>query len=485
MLQARRESTIPESSGMQIFKTLQAFFLLLMFCACAAAQELPAPVAAALRRAGIPADAIGVYARAVDSSKPLLAVNPTQPLSPASTMKLMTTDAALELLGPAYAWKTSAYVRGREQDGVLEGDLILRGAGDPHLVQENLWLFLRRIRARGLREIHGDLLLDRSLFADDGHDAALFDGEPLKSYNAGADALLLNFNTFDVRFIPDQASGRARLAVEPPVAGLSFSGPRLVDGDCGDWKAKLRPRIDDAAIAIDGDYPYACGEKEWFIHPYQMSRAAYFGAVFRQLWSELGGSFSGAVRDAQLPADARLIAEWESEPLGQVVRDINKYSNNVMARQLLLTLAAEAGARPANAGSGAQALQAWLARKGISAPELVVDNGSGLSRTARVSADTMGRMLIAAYHAPTMPEFIASLPIAAVDGSMRNRLRDVNAAGHAHLKTGTLDGVRAIAGYLLSASGRRYAVVCIVNHPNATASMRATDMLLQWLYEHG
>ncbi|WP_234484869.1 D-alanyl-D-alanine carboxypeptidase/D-alanyl-D-alanine endopeptidase [Noviherbaspirillum pedocola] len=458
---------------------------LLLCCVAAQAQELPAPVAAALRRAGVPPEAIGVYVRAVESPRPLLAINPTLPLSPASTMKLFTTDAALETLGPAYVWKTAAYVRGRQQDGVLEGDLILRGAGDPHLVQENLWLFLRRIRDKGIRDIRGDLLLDRSLFADDAHDAALFDGEPLKSYNAGADALLLNFNAFAVRLVPDQAAGRAQVLVEPPVAGLAVSGPRLVGGDCGDWKGNLSPRIDDAAIAIEGDYPYACGEKEWFIHPYGMKRSAYFGAVFRQIWKELGGSFSGTVRDAPLPADARLVAEWQSEPLGQVVRDINKYSNNVMARQLLLTLGAESGARPADAASGAQAVRAWLARKGIPAPELVIDNGSGLSRNARVSADTMGRMLITAFHAPTMPEFIASLPIAALDGSMRNRLRDSDAAGRAHLKTGTLEGVRAIAGYVLSASGRRYALVCLVNHPNATASLRAMDALLQWVYERG
>jgi D-alanyl-D-alanine carboxypeptidase/D-alanyl-D-alanine-endopeptidase (penicillin-binding protein 4) len=468
-----------------MFRNLQCFFLLAGFCACALAQSLPAPVVAAFRRAGVPAEAIGVYVREVDAARPALAWNPALPLSPASTMKLFTTDAALETLGPAYSWKTAAYVRGRQQDGVLDGDLILQGGGDPHLVQENLWRFLRRLRAAGLRDIRGDLLLDRSLFAEDGHDASLFDGEPMKSYNAGADALLLNFNAFDIRFIPDQAAGRARLEIEPPVAGLAVSGPRLVEGACGDWKGALAPRIVDASIAIDGDYPYACGEKEWFLNPYRMSRAAYFGAVFRGIWKELGGTLSGAVRDAPLPADARLVAQWESEPLGQVVRDINKYSNNVMARQLLLTLAAENGARPADAASGAQAVRAWLAKKGIAAPELVIDNGSGLSRAARVSADTMGRMLVAAYHAPTMPEFLASLPIAAVDGSMRKRLRDSGAGGHAHLKTGTLEGVRAVAGYVLAASGKRYALVCLVNHPNAGASLQAIDALLQWVYEQG
>jgi D-alanyl-D-alanine carboxypeptidase/D-alanyl-D-alanine-endopeptidase (penicillin-binding protein 4) len=468
-----------------MFRKFQVFILLVGLCACALAQELPAPVAAAFRKAGIPADAVGILAREVDSARPLFAVNPMLPLSPASTMKLLTTNAALDLLGPAHTWKTSAYARGREQNGVLDGDLILRGSGDPHLVQENLWLFLRRIRARGIRDIRGDVLLDRSLFADDAHDASQFDGEPLRTYNAGADALLLNFNAFNLRLIPDQAAGRARLVVEPPVTGLAIAGPRLVEGDCGDWKKRLVPRIDDTTIAVDGDYPYACGEKEWFVSPYRMSRAAYFGAVFRQLWTELGGSFSGTVRDASVPADARLIAEWESEPLAQAVRDINKYSNNVMARQLLLTLAAEAGSRPADAAHGAQAVRGWLAKKGIPAPELVIDNGSGLSRNERVSADTMGRMLIAAYHSPTMPEFIASLPIAAVDGSMRNRLRDSDVGGRAHLKTGSLEGVRAIAGYVLSASGRRYAVVCLVNHPNAAASMRAMDLLLQWVHERG
>jgi serine-type D-Ala-D-Ala carboxypeptidase/endopeptidase (penicillin-binding protein 4) len=473
---------------MRIFRRLQAGALLFFLGfpgSFLLAQELPSSVAAAFRRAGIPADAIGAYAQDVNGGKVLFSMNAMLPLSPASTMKLVTTDAALELLGPAYAWKTSAYVRGQQQGDVLHGDLILRGGGDPHLVQESLWLFLRQVRARGIRDIRGDLLLDRSLFQAHAHDAAAFDGEPLKPYNAGPDALLLNFHAFNLRLVPDQQGGSARLAVDPPVAGLQISGPQLVEGECKDWKSGLSASLTDAGIVVGGVYPYACGEREWQVYPYQMSATRYFGAVFRQLWMELGGSFSGEVRDAPVPPDARLVAEWQSAPLPQIIRDVNKYSNNVMARQLLLTIAANESSVPATPERGASAVQAWLGRKGIGANDLIIDNGSGLSRVERISAHTMGRMLIAAFQAPTMPEFMSSLPVAAFDGSMRTRLRDAGVAGRAHVKTGTLEGVRAVAGYVLSASGRRYAVACMVNHANAAASLQSMDALLQWVYERG
>jgi D-alanyl-D-alanine carboxypeptidase/D-alanyl-D-alanine-endopeptidase (penicillin-binding protein 4) len=191
------------------------------------------------------------------------------------------------------------------------------------------------------------------------------------------------------------------------------------------------------------------------------------------------------VRDGVLPPDARLVGEWQSPPLTQVITDINKFSNNVMARQLLLTLASEASPAPANPETGTAAVRNWLQGRGIEAPDLVMENGSGLSRNARISAITMGRVLLAAYNSPTMPEFISSLPLAGNDGTMRKRLKDKPVAGRAHIKTGSLDGVRAIAGYVMAASGKWYAVSFMVNHPNAGAAREPMDMLVQWIYEHG
>lgn len=477
---------------MRILKSFQAGMHAIMLVAClfmaaieeSSAQDLPPAVADAFARAGIGLDAVGMYAQEIGSPNLLLAVNATTPMNPASTIKLVTTDAALELLGPAFTWKTRAYINGRQSGDVLHGDLIIKGGGDPKLVLENFWLFLRQIRARGIRDIRGNVLLDRSLFEEGFYDPAAFDGHPLRAYNAGPDALLLNYKSFAYRFFPDVANRQLRIMLEPPLPGYKITPPALTDGECGDWKTRLQPAFTDGAAVFAGSYAISCGNRSWHVHPYHMTNVQYVGSLFSQIWNELGGRFAGQVKDGLLPASAQLIGEWESPSLAEVIRDINKYSNNVMARQLLLSLAAETFKMPANPPRGAQAIKSWLAAKGIEAPDLVLENGSGLSRTERISAVTMGRMLNAAFQSPTMPEFMSSLPVLGLDGTMRNRLVAQGVARSAHIKSGSLNEVRAIAGYVLSAKGKRYVVSCIVNHPNAAASQEAMDLLLQWLYQH-
>jgi D-alanyl-D-alanine carboxypeptidase/D-alanyl-D-alanine-endopeptidase (penicillin-binding protein 4) len=453
--------------------------------AAAAAGALPPPVAAALQRAAIPSDAAGIYVQQVDAAAPLLTANDAVPMNPASTMKLLTTDAALDLLGPAYTWKTQAYATGTQDGDVLNGDLVIKGSGDPKLVTENLWLFLRRIRAAGIREIRGNLVLDRSAFADTPYDPALFDGDPIKPYNVGPDALLLNYKVFALHFTPRPELNRVDVSMEPPAAGWHIVPPALSGGACLDWQAKLQPALDSSGIAFAGSFSAVCGDKTWYVHPYLTSAPDYFGMVFRQLWSEVGGTFNGRVLIGTAPPDARQVAEWQSPALPEVIRDINKYSNNVMARQLLLTIAKETGGMPATTAQGASVIRTWLASEGIDTAPLVIENGAGLSRVERVSAGLLGRMLLAAYRSPTMPELMSSLPLVANDGTMRKRLAMEGIAGRAHIKTGSLADVRAIAGYVLAASGKRYVVVGIVNHPNAGGASPALDALLEWVYQNG
>jgi D-alanyl-D-alanine carboxypeptidase/D-alanyl-D-alanine-endopeptidase (penicillin-binding protein 4) len=470
---------------MRILKKLLAAGFLLLLGASAAAQDLPPNMADALDRAEIPGYAIGIYVQEAGGGPVLAATNADLPLSPASTMKLVTSSAALELLGPAFTWKTAAYADGVQSGDVLRGDLIIKGSGDPKLVLEHLWLFLRRIRDKGIREIRGNLVLDSSVFEALPFDAALFDGDPIKPYNVGPDGLLLNYKSLSFRFMPDPVAGIARVALEPTVDAYSVSPPQLSGGDCGDWRGKLDLVLSPVGARFQGVFPASCGERIWHVHPYPMTHVQYFASVFRRLWMDLGGTFKGQARAGVVPPTARLIAEWESASLSEVIRDINKYSNNVMARQLLLTIANQALQLPATPDRGAAVVKRWLAGKGIAAPDLSIDNGSGLSRSERISAQTLGRLLVNSYQAPTMPEFVSSLPLAGYDGTMRRRLNGSGVAGRAHIKTGTLRDVRAIAGYVLAASGRRYAVVCLINHVNAARSQEAQDALLQWVYEQG
>jgi len=468
-----------------LLKSCSAVLLICGACANVFSQGLPFEVESELRRAKIPLDATATYIQEVGSRATWISINPKKSFNPASTMKLVTTSAALDLLGPTYTWKTVAYVSGTQQGEVLRGDLIIKGSGDPKFLMENFWQFLRMIRAKGIREIRGNLILDRSAFEESVFDAAAFDGAAEKAYNAGPDALLLNYKALKFQFLPDDVNHKVRVSVDPPIAGYAVGVPSLSEGNCSGWLEKLGADVNNGSASFTGTYDTGCGDKAWFMHPYQMSQNQYFGAVFRQMWHEVGGSFRGEVKTGRVPSDGKQVAEWISPMLPEIIRDINKFSNNVMARQLLLTLAADPMGQPATTEQGARVIKGWLVNKRIEAPELVIENGSGLSRIERISAGTMGKMLAAAWRSPLMPEFISSLPIAAFDGTMRNRLKDAGVAGKAHIKTGGLREVRTIAGYLIAASGKRYVVVNFINHPNAGAGRPAQDALLQWIYENG
>jgi len=155
----------------------------------------------------------------------------------------------------------------------------------------------------------------------------------------------------------------------------------------------------------------------------------------------------------------------------------------VMARQLYLTLGAQFGGPPASAESALRAVRQWLLLKNVLAPELVIENGSGLSRVERASAATLATLLQEAWKSPVMPEFVASLPVVAVDGTMRKRLHYGRVAGSAHLKTGLLNDTRSLAGYVLDHRGRRQVVVMMINHPRAPEADAAFDAFLNAVYD--
>ena len=448
--------------------------------------QLPDPVARALAQAGIPESAAGFYVHEIGAREPQLAAGAERALNPASSIKLLTTYAALELLGPAYTWITEAYASGPLKEEVLQGDLVIRGRGDPKLTLENFWLLLRELRARGVRDIRGDLVLDRSFFNSETYDPSRFDDQPTRPYNTGPDALLVNFKALQLQFIPDSDARSIRIVAQPVLPQVQIVNNLTLDGRgaCGDWVGKLKldaqGNATTARLAFNGVFPASCGERARNFSV--LGHAQYTLSLFRELWREQGGTFGGGVRDGTAGADARLIATLKSPSLSEVVRDINKYSNNVMARQLYLTLGAVGAGAPASGDKTVRVIRQWLSGKGLSFPELVLENGSGLSRVERISAGSLGQLLLTAFRSAVMPELIASLPVAAVDGTMRKRLSGADVAGQAHIKTGSLTGVRSIAGYVLDGQGRRWVVVFIVNHANAGNAQPVQDALLKWVH---
>ncbi len=463
--------------------SLFAALLTLLPAIVAAQSSLPGPVARALAQGGIPESAVGVYVHEIGAARPVVAVGADRSLNPASSMKIVTTYAALDLLGPAYVWKTELRSDGDLAKDVLNGNLYFKGSGDPKITLEDLWLMLRRLREQGVREIRGNLILDGSLFAEEPHDPARFDDKPTQPYNTGPSAYLLNFKAVYLRFIPDAASRTVRIVVEPPLPQIEIVNRlRLTDSACGEWHSRMRPETqgnaDAARLTFSGSYARSCGEQGYSTSV--LSHRTYAGAIFTRLWQELGGTLTGEVREGIVPVESRLLVSLPSGSLSEVVRDINKYSNNLMARQLFLTLGANGA--PATTASADAAIRGWLVEKNFAMPELVMENGSGLSRSERISARHLGELLLDAYASSVMPELMASLPVASVDGTMRRRLKNSQIAGQAHIKTGSLSGVRSIAGYVLDAQGNRVAVVFMVNHAKAYNALPAMDALLSWVH---
>lgn len=440
--------------------------------------SLPASLTSALARAGIPSSDIGLHVQNLTRDREVLSFGADRAMNPASVMKLVTTFAALELLGPAYKWKTEAWIDGKLDGDRLVGNLALKGFGDPKFDLESLWLFLRELRHRGLRVIDGDLVLDRSYFALDPHDPALFDNEPARPYNVGADALLLNGKSFRLQFVPDEARQTIDIYAEPSLPQiLVVNRLRLVPGECDAWPEK--PAIVDNVMTFSGAFPAGCGEK--FRYFSLLPPDDFAQSLFRQMWEQVGGSWAGRAREAALAPEARLFATWESPPLSDLVREVNKLSVNVMARQIYLTLGAIDGA-PATPEKSRRILDQWLSRHGFTFPELAIENGAGLSRTDRISARHLAQLLVAAYRSPLMPEYVSSLSLTATDGTMKRRLGGSAAAGRAHVKTGYIEGVRALAGYALDYRGDTLAVVLIINHPDARNAQSVQDALLEWVH---
>ena len=454
--------------------------------AAGAQTALPPEVLQSLARAGVPASAVSVLVAPLPETgapaAPRLSWQADLPMNPASVMKLVTTYAGLDLLGPDFTWTNRIYVDGPVVNGVLNGNLIIRGSGDPKLVLERLQALIRQIMAAGVREVRGDILLDRSIFDVPERNPADFDDEPLRPYNASPDGLLVNFKSLIFTFTPDTGAARAQVKSEPPIAGVDIPAALpLSGGACADWRSALRADFaDPKQVRFSGRYAAACGERQWpvaYVDP-----RSFATRVVQAMWLAEGGQLGGRVREAATPPGARLWVSAESLPLADIIADINKFSNNVMAQQLFLTLSSQ------NQGTGSfeasrQRLARWWRARFANQAEPLIENGSGLSRQERTSAAALTALLQKAASGPAAATFQQSLGLAGVDGTvqrMRDRNGNAEALGRAWLKTGSLRDVASVAGYVTGRSGGRYSLVVIVNHENASAVRATLDQLVEW-----
>lgn len=487
---ARRRSTIRARAG----RVLSLALFLVAPHWCFAVQlgaqgpgGLPSAVFEALRAAGVATTGVGLVVRPLDGTGAGFEYQAGQALNPASTMKLVTTYAALGVLGPQYRWRTTVHAGGAVVGDRLRGDLILRGGGDPKLVVEDLTALVARLRSDGLRVIEGDLVLDDGFYQDDPEEAAS-DAREFDSTQPWAvrpSAVLLNFRAVGVIASPIEAQDNARITLDPPLGGVALSGRVAVrPGPCREApQFDARWLSDGEQLRVAGRSALGCGElSTWIAAP---NAERYAKALFSAVWSASGGVWQGSARTVAGAAVGRpvLLEWWSPRTLIEVVRDANKFSNNVMTRQVLLQLGAERAGPPGTTRKGVRVVADWLAQRGLALPELVLENGSGLSRKERISADSLARLLSLAAADPALgTEFRESLPLVGVDGTMKRRLQGEPISGQAWIKTGSANEVRAMAGYVHASSGRRWVVVMLVNGAGAQAASAAQDRLLRWVH---
>jgi len=476
----------------KIFRNAVCVMLLVAGVASWAQNTLPATVVQALQDAGVPETSLAVLVLPATGGAPLLAYQDERAMSPASTMKLVTTLVGLDTLGPTYRWKTQLLSTGKPQGDKLKAPLYLQGGGDPHLHWDALRGMLRTLRAQGVRRLEGDLILDRSRFNPTRPDvgAPQFDESPQAYYNVIPDALLVHSNLLELSI--DSTGKKPVVRTQPPLQGMQIKTRlTLDDSDCKTWDddlvtAQAQPPVKGKVqVVLQGVFPKNCVARSRLN---LLDRNDYVERFVRAFWAELGGTWKGHARDGVVDAQALVLVARSSDSLADIVRLINKPSDNAMTRTLLLTLGEARGEGQQLDGVGVPSVEkgkavvrAWFDAHNISTDGLVLDNGSGLSRSERITAQQMAGLLREGLKSNWYPEFASSMPIVGVDGTMRKRNKDTVAAGRARIKTGTLRDTAAIAGYVRDLQNRDWIVVGFINDPASKKGRPALDALIQWV----
>ncbi len=407
------------------------------------------------------------------SNGPIVSINETRPLNPASVMKLVTTKVAIDVLGLDFRWSTQVQRTGEIINQSLIGDLYFVGGGDPTLDIERFRRILEDIRAHGITHIKGNIYVDRSRFSAPYHNPKIFDEAPTRPYNAGPNALLINENKFTLAFTPREGGRSVSITSTPPLSKL-VNELHLDSGACIDWPK--HPVTTDRQIIFSGYFNESCEQKK---REYRfLNHQEYFANAFSSIWNALDGKHEGQILAREAPRDAVLIGTYISEPISAAIRKINKESSNVMARHLFLEL----GQQPSQENRlhhARDTINKWAAENGLDTSSLFVDNGSGLSRYGRVTTKFIASVLRRAWMDPSMPEFLSSLSIPGVDGTLENKFELTPLNSRSHLKTGFLKNVRAVAGYIHHDSGEVLSVVIIVNGETLTKGGNLADKILQ------
>lgn len=446
-------------------RLILALVLVLQWCWAAASAPSPRVLRSLLDQFQVPDADLGLYIAPVDSEGKAVVLNPLKAFNPASVIKLLPSIAALETFSPSYQWPTDVYTTGRVSGGTLHGNLYLKGGGDPYLTVEAVWAMLKTVHSRGIGRIAGDMVVDDHIFKLPDFDRSAFDGKPYRVYNGPAGGLMVNF--WAVRFTITALADEVHVDAFPAARQLKIVNRIKHSRARCTWAHHhiaydVENTADSVVVSFKGDLSEQCP-------PVIITRAVipadrYLAYILPDLWHDAGGTLDGRVRSGTVPDDATKLLSHPSRTLAEVVRATDKFSNNLMARQLLLTLGTMGKERDVTVTDGVNALRDWLLAEGIEVPGLNVMNGSGLSRDTRISAQGLANILRFGYHSRYAPEFLSAFPIAGEDWALEHRDFRENDASMVRIKTGLLDDVRAMAGYVTTRRGQTYIVVLLINH---------------------
>lgn len=511
---------------MQLFSKKTSLFFLATFCLfqltwltfdVQSFDILPSEIQKTLLQKNIPSDAYGFSVLLLNPSDQEnqsngFGWNANKSMNPASTMKILTTFSALDQLGSNYRFKTNLYLNGKIDNGIMSGQLYIKGFGDPKLVPESLESLMHQLMSLGVNTIDADIYLDTSAYKASVKNSAPNDGEAMRSYNVSPDPLLFSFQT--ITFSLSSSKNSIEISYTPNLSNFKVNNHLILGGNCADWRKNIHINIlkdteGNWAANFNGKFPAQCGNVLWNV--VAIPNDELFKMGFIAAWEEAGGKWLKVPRfqSGVVPSTAPLVIEFSGTLLTDAIMDTNKYSNNVMARQIFLTPTLEIKHSSVTIDDAILLTKKWLQIHQLNIPELVLQNGSGLSDIERISPKHMTDLLKYAAFSIHNDLFVKTLPIAGVDGTMRHRLMHLFKSFFAHiphenaskitmrlpeqlhetgayLKTGSLSQVRAIAGYVVSKSGKVYAVSSIINHPNAALGGSAVnDALVVWLSEDG
>jgi len=460
---------------------MMRFWALSLILTMGMSAALPEAISSMLSRNKIDPSTVSLLVQEIKSGRVIASQTPNQSRTPASVMKILTTYSALVDLGTSFRWPTKFYYTGRFSGGVIRGDLAVEAFGDPTLTTRDVKRIVKRFKRLGVRRITGNLIIDRTFFADNGKVTSGFDRNRYSEYNAMPDAMMID----------DHLS---RMIVRPRNGAIAVS--KAIPGDAYDLVNHLKPT--SQACKGKNSWPYvginAKGSRPVVVFSGTLSThcpkrtisklltrpyVSFYHAIVSAFKQE-GIAFDGKMVLTRVPRMARALMVHRSRSLLKIVAKTNKKSNNLYARHIFLLLGAQHKGAPATEAKGAQAVRGVLSARGIWNDRIRIHNGCGLSRSAKVTASALVTVLKDAY-GTYGKKWLNALSIAGKDGTIKRRFKRSVAKGRAWMKTGTLNNAKNIAGYVRGKSGKYYALAILYNGREKWKGSTLQNQIIEWL----